>query len=249
MEKIIGEHRKSVDVKTDLMFKPFEEGVDKKSKPSQLVSPPMGHVQAITLRSGINYEGTRMNEKVEPQVEMEVEMKPSIKIPNEKEQPLLEKNYEKFIQEMKTMNVNIPFLDMISEMPIYAKFLKEILSNKRKIEEGDMVCLTEECSPIILNKSSPLATKHGDSERYTIPVKIGGMEEKKALCDLGASVSLMPFSICEKMNFGDLNPTRVTLQLADGSIKYPLGVLEDVPLQVGKFFIPCDFIVMEMKED
>ena len=72
---------------------------------------------------------------------------------------------------------------------------------------------------------------------------------QRALCDLGASVSLMPNTIFKKLNFGDLSPTRVSLQLADRSIRFPLGVLEDVPLQVGKLTIPCDFFVMEMPED
>ena len=62
-------------------------------------------------------------------------------------------------------------------------------------------------------------------------------------------MSLMPYSVCKKLQMGDLKPTAISLQLADQPIKYPLGVLEDVPLQVGKFFIPCDFIVMEMEED
>jgi len=48
---------------------------------------------------------------------------------------------------------------------------------------------------------------------------------------------------------GDLKSTSISLQLADRSIKYPMGILEDVPLQVDKFFIPCDFVVMEMEED
>ncbi|XP_057249286.1 uncharacterized protein LOC104908630 [Beta vulgaris subsp. vulgaris] len=83
---------------------------------------------------------------------------------------------------------------------------------------------------------------------YSIPVKLGDIEIKNALCDLGASVSLMPLSICKKLNMGELKPTRISLQLADRTVKFPLGILEDVPLRVGKFLIPSDFVVMEMKK-
>jgi len=61
-------------------------------------------------------------------------------------------------------------------------------------------------------------------------------------------VSLMPYSICKKLQMRELKPTTISLRLANRSVKYPLGILEDVPLQVGKFFIPCDFVVMKMED-
>ncbi|XP_021754572.1 uncharacterized protein LOC110719901 [Chenopodium quinoa] len=89
----------------------------------------------------------------------------------------------------------------------------------------------------------------GDPGSYSNPVKLGDIEINRALCDLGVSVSLMPLSICKKLQMGEIKPTRISLQLANRSVKFPLGVLKDVPLCVGKFFIPCDFVVMEMEED
>ncbi|XP_074283354.1 uncharacterized protein LOC141607905 [Silene latifolia] len=59
----------------------------------------------------------------------------------------------------------------------------------------------------------------------------------------------MPLSLFKKLQFEDLKPSRISLQLADRSVKYPLGVIEDVPLMVGKLVIPCDFYVMDMPED
>ncbi|XP_057250091.1 uncharacterized protein LOC130591172 [Beta vulgaris subsp. vulgaris] len=119
----------------------------------------------------------------------------------------------------------------ISEMPSYAKFLKDMLSNKRKIEENATVSLTAECSAILQNK---LPKKLGDPGSYSIPVKLGDIEIKKALCDLGASVSLMPLSICKKLQWVNQNHT-YSLQLADRTVKYPLGILEDVPSVLGSF--------------
>ena len=71
----------------------------------------------------------------------------------------------------------------------------------------------------------------------------------KLLYDIGASVSLMSYSIYEKIDVGELKPTTMCLSMVDKSIKYPLGVLENVPTKVGKFIIPADFVVMDMKED
>ncbi|XP_057994334.1 uncharacterized protein LOC131174595 [Hevea brasiliensis] len=71
----------------------------------------------------------------------------------------------------------------------------------------------------------------------------------KALYDLGASVSLLPLSISQKLDVGELKPTTISLQLADRSVKYPVGILENIPIKVGKFFIPVDFVVWEMEED
>ncbi|KAJ8770202.1 hypothetical protein K2173_011537 [Erythroxylum novogranatense] len=96
-------------------------------------------------------------------------------------------------------------------MPSYAKFLKEILSNKRKLEEHETVALTVECSAAIQNKLPP------------------------KLKDPGSSVSLMPLSLCQKLDLGELTLTTVALQLADRSVKYSVGVLEDVPIKVGNF--------------
>jgi len=62
-------------------------------------------------------------------------------------------------------------------------------------------------------------------------------------------VSLIPFSIYKKLQLRDLKPTTISLQLVDRSVKYLMGTLVDVLLQVVKFFIPCDFVIMEMKED
>ncbi|KAJ9170368.1 hypothetical protein P3X46_018480 [Hevea brasiliensis] len=113
-------------------------------------------------------------------------------------------------------------------MPSYAKFLKEILSNKRKLEDHETVALTEECSAILQRKLPP---KLKDPRSFSIPCHIGESCSTKALCDLGASVSLMALSIYEKLNMGDLKPTHISLQLADRSIKYPEGILENVPLK------------------
>jgi len=71
----------------------------------------------------------------------------------------------------------------------------------------------------------------------------------KALVDLGASINLMPLSMLKKIGGLEAKPTRMTLQLANNSIKYPYGVVEDVVVQIDKLNFPVDFVVMEMEKD
>ena len=131
-------------------------------------------------------------------------------------------------------------------MPNYAKFLKDVMSKKRRMADFETVNLTEECSAIIQRK---LPQKLKDPGSFTIPCAIGGSVFNKALCDLGASINLMPLSIFKKLGLGEVKPTSVTLQLADRSLTYPRGVIEDVLVKVDKFIFPVDFIVLDMEED
>ncbi|XP_039687849.1 uncharacterized protein [Medicago truncatula] len=162
-------------------------------------------------------------EREEPRVEGNTTppFKPKIPFPQRFAKSKLDEQFKKFMEMMNKIYIDVPFTEVLTQMPTYAKFLKEILSKKRKIEESETVNLTEEWSEVV----------------------------KKAMCDLGASVSLMPLSLYERLGIGELKSTRMTLQLADRSVKYPAGIIEDVPVKVGEVYIPADFVVMEMEED
>ncbi|KAL0448387.1 UNVERIFIED_CONTAM: hypothetical protein Slati_1395100 [Sesamum latifolium] len=99
------------------------------------------------------------------------------------------------------------------------------------------------------NSPKKLPPKLKDPGSFSIPCTIGNIAFDKVLCDLGASVNLMPYSIFEKLGMHELTPSIITLQLADRSIKYPRGIVEDVLVKVEKFIIPVDFIVLDMEED
>ena len=88
-----------------------------------------------------------------------------------------------------------------------------------------------------------------DPGSFTIPFSIGKYEFKKALCDSGASINLMPLSMVQRLSLGELTLTAITLQMADRSMAQPEGVLEDVFVKVGKFIFPVDFLIMKMEED
>ena len=158
----------------------------------------------------------------------------------------LDKQFTKFLEVFKKLHINIPFVDAFEQMPNYVKFMKEILSNKRRLSNFETVNLTEECSAILQRK---VPQKLKDPGSFTIPCTIGNSIFEKASCDLGASINLMPLSIFRLLGLGEARPTTVTLQLADRSLKHPKGVIEDVLVKVDKFIFPADFIVLDMEED
>ena len=131
-------------------------------------------------------------------------------------------------------------------MTNYVKFLKDILSKKKKIAEEGIVSLTATCSAVI-QKSLPAKMKDPDS--FTIHYSIGKYEFKKPLCDSGASINLMPLSVVQRQSLGELTLIEIALQMVDRSMAQPEGVLEDVLVKVGKFIFLVDFVVIKMEED
>ncbi|RVW30108.1 hypothetical protein CK203_104520 [Vitis vinifera] len=152
------------------------------------------------------------------------------------------KNSSEILEVLRQVKVNIPLLDMIKQVPSYAKFLKDLYTIKRGLNVNKKAFLTKQVSAIIQCKS-PL--KYKDSGCPTISVNIGGKVVEKALLDLGASVNLIRYSIYKQLGLGELKPTSITLSLADRSVKIPRGIIEDVLVQVDNFYYPVDFVVLD----
>jgi hypothetical protein len=142
------------------------------------------------------------------------------------------------------VQINIPFLDAIQQVPSYAKFLKDLITVKRKTNFPKKVCLIEQVSSILQCR---LPIKYKDPGCPTISCKIGASHIEKAQLDLGASVNLLPYSVYLQLGLGELKPTSMTLQLADRSVKIPQGIVEDVLIKVDKFYFPVDFIVLDIE--
>ncbi|RVW39710.1 Retrovirus-related Pol polyprotein from transposon 17.6 [Vitis vinifera] len=115
----------------------------------------------------------------------------------------------------------------------------DLCTVKRGLQVTKNAFLTEQVSAIIQSKSP---VKYKDPGCPTISVNIGGTHVEKALLDLGASVNLLPYSVYKQLGLGGLKPTTMTLSLADRSVKIPRGVIEDVLVQVDKFYYPVDFV-------
>nr|CAN61755.1 hypothetical protein VITISV_042022 [Vitis vinifera] len=124
-------------------------------------------------------------------------------------------NASEILEVLRQVKVNIPLLDMIKQVPTYAKFLKDLCTIKRGLNVSKKAFLTEQTCV------------------------------EKALLDLGASVNLLPYSIYKQLGLGELKPTSITLSLVDRSVKIPRGMIEDVLVQVDKFYYPMDFVVLD----
>ena len=217
----------------------------------------MDEVKAIiTLRSGRQVdqpvpkpvEETKEEKEVEPEhiIIKEDSMKKSMPPPFPRALKGKKKasNQTEILEVLRQVKVNIPLLDMIKQVPTYAKFLKDLCTVKRGLGIDKKAFLTEQGSAIIQNKTP---VKYKDPGSPTISVNIGGTCIDKALLDLGASVNLLPYSVYKQLGLGELKPTNIILSLADRSVKIPKGIVEDVLVKVDKFYYPVDFVVLDTK--
>ncbi|GJS16733.1 reverse transcriptase domain-containing protein [Tanacetum coccineum] len=153
---------------------------------------------------------------------------------------------EKFYEIFRDLSFEISFTDALMLMPKFASTLKSLIGNKEKLSELARTPLNENCSAVILNK---LPKKLGDPGRFLIPCEFTGITTCNALADLGASINLMPYSVWNNLSLPELTPTCMTLELADRSITKPIGIAEDVFVNVGKFQFPADFVVVDFEPD
>ena len=208
----------------------------------------------VTLRSGKELRPTVptptktaptvVDSPEEEQSAKREEVKPSV--PPHFPQALRKKknsvNQTEILEVLRQVKVNIPLLDMIKQVPTYAKFLKDLCTVKRGLNVNKKAFLTEQVSAIIECKTP---VKYKDPGCPTISVNIGDFSVEKALLDMGASVNLLPYSMYKQLGLGELKPNSITLSLADRSIKIPKGTIEDVLIQVDKFYYPVDFVVLD----
>ena len=159
---------------------------------------------------------------------------------------ILDKQFGRFMDIFKKLHINIPFVEALEQMPGYVKFMKDILSKKRKLGDYENVALLEECSSILQKKLPP---KLKDPGSFTIPCAIGNEVFERALCDLGASINLMSWSIFKKLKLGEACLTTVTLKLANRSLTHSCGIIVDVLVKVDTFIFPANFIILDIQED
>ncbi|GKB52900.1 reverse transcriptase domain-containing protein, partial [Tanacetum coccineum] len=152
----------------------------------------------------------------------------------------------KFLQIFQKLHFDISFADALLHIPKSASTFKSLLSDKDKLFELANAPLNENCSAVLLKK---LSKKLGDPGKFLIPCDFPKLVECLALADLGASINLMPLFVWKKLSLPELTPTRMTLELANRSVAYPVGVAEDVFVKVGKFHFPANFVVVDYNVD
>ncbi|KAG7552295.1 Retrotransposon gag domain [Arabidopsis thaliana x Arabidopsis arenosa] len=171
--------------------------------------------------------------------------KPKIPFPGRFKKDIIEKYRTIFARHIKEIEVRMPLIDSFKLIPDSHKFFKDMVMERIKEVQG-MVMESHECSEIIPTKIIP--KKLGDPGSFTLPCSLGTLAFSNCLCDLGAFKSLMPLSVAKRLGFSKYKPCNISLILADESIRFPHGLLEDLPIKIGNAEIPIDFIVLEMDE-
>ncbi|XP_070011187.1 uncharacterized protein [Nicotiana sylvestris] len=152
--------------------------------------------------------------------------------------------FKKFIDMMKSLSINVPLVEALEQMPGYAKFMKDLVTKKRSMD-CETIKMTHQVSAIV----NSMAPKLEDPGAFTIPCTIRSADFAKALCDLGASINLMLYSVFKTLGIGKPRPTSMRLQMADQSMKRPLGIIDDVLVRVDKFKLPADFVILDCEVD
>ncbi|XP_023752200.1 uncharacterized protein LOC111900555 [Lactuca sativa] len=145
----------------------------------------------------------------------------------------------------RKVEVNIPLLDAIKKIPRYAKFLKEVCTNKRKLKGNEKISMNENASAVLQRKLPP---KCKDLGMFTVPCKIGDVTLSSSMLDLGASINVMPYSVYESLNVGPLSEIGVIISLMDKSSVFHRGVLEDILVQENQLVFKTDFYVIDLEE-
>ncbi|XP_042005823.1 uncharacterized protein LOC121754550 [Salvia splendens] len=141
------------------------------------------------------------------------------------------------------LEINLPFLQAL-KLPPFSRFIKDFIAGKGKAD-GKIV-IGESVSAVIQKKRLP--RKRTDPGKFTLPIVIGDVSIEHALCDLGASINVLPFSAYKRLTGVRLVDTKVLIQLGDRLCINPEGVLENVIVRVHNFLYPADFNVISMNE-
>ncbi|RDX64370.1 hypothetical protein CR513_57080, partial [Mucuna pruriens] len=238
------------------------QSVGSSNLPSQTIPNPRGNASVVTLRSGKELPQPTLQQlprpaeaDSEPNADLQSRPETTVPLPFPSRTTSARKleSDEELLKMFCKVEINIPLLDAIKQVPKYAKFLKELCVHKRRKIKGSkeiggvVSALTK--NEAITAGAPTLPKKCRDPGIFSVPCTIGECTFADAMLDLGASINVMPASIYRSLNFGDLEPTGMTIQLANRSIVQPLGVLEDVLVQVNELIFPTDFYVLDMKDE
>ncbi|GJS30603.1 reverse transcriptase domain-containing protein [Tanacetum coccineum] len=151
--------------------------------------------------------------------------KQKVSYPQRLRKEKMEAHYGKFLDMIRAVQINVPLVNVLAGMTNYGKFLKELASNKHKLEHISAAFLSDESSAMFQNNVPP---KLGDPGSFLILCNFNKAFSCNALADLGASINLMSYSLYAKLSLETVKPTKN---------------------EFGKFTFPMDFVILEMEED
>ncbi|XP_070005292.1 uncharacterized protein [Nicotiana sylvestris] len=144
----------------------------------------------------------------------------------------------------KSLSINVPLVEALEQMSGYTKFMQDLVTKKRSMN-CETIKMTHQVSAIVHS----IAPKLEDPDAFTIPCIIGSADFTKALCDFGASINLMPYSVFKTLGITQPRATSMRLQMADRTMKRPLSIIDDILVRVDKFILPADFVILDCKVD
>ncbi|GKA10202.1 reverse transcriptase domain-containing protein [Tanacetum coccineum] len=259
---------------TEMVFKFISSNTASSSNsstlPSQTVTNPREHVNAITTQSGktckepltplvpTSVVSTPSKEPYQnPKTSMDKVQKPSsesttqVPPPEDNDSILIEIPKPKAKKTVQELNSPVPDLYQPKllypgRMKVRERKINPVLSRAEKLEEIAITTVNAECSAIILNK---VPEKLEDPRKFLIPCALQELDRTNALADSRASINLLPHSIYKQLGLGALKPTRMTLELANRSVTHPMGIAEDVVVRVDGFTFLADFVVVNFEPD
>ncbi|GKD27967.1 reverse transcriptase domain-containing protein, partial [Tanacetum coccineum] len=228
--------------------------------PSQTVTNPREHVNAITTQGGKTCEGpstplvpttvvsTPLKEPEQnPETSIDKVQKPNsestahVLPPEDQDFIFIEipkQRAKKTVQEPNSYQPKLPYPERMK--------LSTLLRNKEKLEEIAITTVNVECYAIILNK---VPKKLEDPKKFLISCALQELDRTNSLADSGASINLLPYSIYKQLGLGALKPTQMTLELDNRSVTHPMGIAEDVVVRVDGFTFLADFVVINFEPD
>ncbi|RDX83597.1 hypothetical protein CR513_35468, partial [Mucuna pruriens] len=217
--------------------------------PSQTIANPKGNMSVVSLRSVDAESKPKVDSLVQQQAKAVSLPFPTRTIPARKSE-----TDKELIKMFRRVEINIPLLDAIKQILNYEKFLKELRMHKRKkmkggVEKRGVVSALIKSEEVATLTQQAMSKKCRDPRIFFVPCTIVDCTFVDAMLDLGASINVMPSFIYKSLNFCDLEPTGMIIQLASRSVVQPLGILKDVLVQVNELIFPIDFYVLDMEDE
>ncbi|KAG7536911.1 Retrotransposon gag domain [Arabidopsis suecica] len=184
--------------------------------------------------------------KTKEQVFVSPPYKPLLPFPGRFKKFLIQKYKALLDEQLKDLEDTMPLVDCLALIPDSHKYVKDMIKERIREVQGKVV-LSHECNAIIQTKIIP--KKLGELGSFTLPCSLGPLVFSKCLCDLGASVSLMPLSVAKRLGFSKYKSCNITLILGDRSVRLAHGLSEDLPIMIKNVEVPIDFVVLDMDEE
>nr|XP_025628251.1 uncharacterized protein LOC112721399 [Arachis hypogaea] len=171
---------------------------------------------------------------------------PEVQHPLKLQEETKDEKLTQFLKIFKKLQINISFAEVLEKMPPYMACLKSVLSEKKALKEDETVVLTKKCSALVQKK---LPQKIPDLGSFLIPCIIGTITFEKALCDLRSSINLMPLSLMKNLGILKVQSIRISLEIADKSLKRAYGLVENILVMVEDLYLPADFVILDTGEE